>query len=161
AFLSSHEGQVGVWVTEIGSGRFVNATRNRVPEQLVNREIRVLELSPDGALVYFWVGKSDTSPGRPISIWTVPALGGAAQPYLESVAEVAWSPDGRQLVYHSPAAGDPMFVRGEDGVPRQIHVAGAPGVPKHAHFQTWSPDGSFIYFVEGDVPDGPQDIWRI
>ena len=39
--------------------QFANLTGNRVPEQLVNREIRLLEFSPDGALVYFWVGKSD------------------------------------------------------------------------------------------------------
>lgn len=161
AFLSSHEGQVGVWVTQIGSGRFVNLTGNRVPEQLINREIRVLEFSPDGALVCFWVGKSDTSSKRPISIWAVPTLGGAASPYLDSVAELAWSPDGRRIVYHSPAAGDPMFVKAEDGEARKIHVAGTPEAPMHAHFQTWSPDGAFIYYVEGDVPDGPQDIWRI
>jgi len=161
AFLSSHEGQVGVWVTQIGSGRFVNLTGNRVPEQLVNREIRVLEFSPDGALVYFWVGRSDTSSKREISIWAVPTLGGGARPYLEYVAELAWSPDGRRIVYHTPAGGDPMFVKAEDGEARQIHVAGTPKAPKHAHFQTWSPDGSFIYFVQGDVPDGPQDIWRI
>lgn len=161
AFISSHEGQIGVWVTQIGSGRFVNLTGKDVPEQLVNREIRVLEFSPDGALVCFWVGRSDTSPNRPISIWSVPTLGGAASPYLESVAELAWSPDGRRIVYHSPAAGDPMFVKAEDGEARQIYVAGTPEGPKHAHFPIWSPDGSFIYFVQGDVPDGPQDIWRI
>src|SRR5205823_7983560 len=43
AFLSSHDGPVGVWVTQIGSGRFVNLTGNRVPEQLVNREIRLVD----------------------------------------------------------------------------------------------------------------------
>ena len=161
AFLSSHEGPVGVWVTQIGSGRFVNLTGNRVPEQLVNREIRLLEFSPDGAFVYFWVGRSDTSTKREISIWAVPTLAGEARLYREHVAELAWSRDGRRLVYHTPAAGDPMFVKAEDGEARQIHVAGTAEAPQHAHFQTWSPDESFIYFVQGDVPDGPQDIWRI
>ena len=161
AFLSSHEGRVGVWVTQIGTGRFVNLTGNRVPEELVNREIRLLEFSPDGAFVHFWVGRSDTSTKREISIWTVPTSGGEARPYRENVAELAWSNDGRRLVYHTPAAGDPMFVKEEDGEARQIHVAGTAGAPQHAHFQTWSPDESFIYFVQGDVPDGPQDIWRI
>lgn len=161
AFLSSHEGPVGVWATQIGTGRFVNLTRGQVPAQLVNREIRVLEFSPDGAQIYFWVGKSDTSAKRKISIWAVPTLGGEASLYREDVAELAWSPDGRSLVYHQPGAGDPMFVRREDREARQIWIAGTPQAPKHAHFQTWSPDGSFIYFVQGDVPDGPQDIWRI
>lgn len=161
AFLSSHEGPVSVWVTRIGSGRFTNLTANRVPEQLVNREIRLLEFSPDGALVYFWVGRSDTSTRREIGLWAVPRLGGAARVYRENVAELAWSPDRRHLAYHTPGVGDPMFVESEGGGPRQIHVAGTPSAPKHAHFQTWSPDQSFIYFVEGEVPDGPQDIWRI
>jgi Tol biopolymer transport system component len=54
-----------------------------------------------------------------------------------------------------------MFLKDSEGPARQIHFAGTPQAPKHCHFQTWSPDGSFIYFVQGDVPDGPQDIWRI
>jgi serine/threonine protein kinase len=161
AFLSSHEGRVGVWVTQIGTGRFVNLTGNRVPEELVNREIRLLEFSPDGAFVHFWVGRSDTSIKREISIWTVPTLGGEPRLFRENFAELAWSNDGRRLVYHTPAAGDPMFVKAEDSDARPIHVAGTAGAPQHAHFQTWSPDESFIYFVQGDVPDGPQDIWRI
>jgi Tol biopolymer transport system component len=161
AFLSSHEGPVGVWVTRIGTGRFTNLTENRVPEQLVNREIRLLEFSPDGAFVYFWVGRSDTSTRREISLWAVPTLGGEARVYRENVAELAWSPDRRQLAYHTPGVGDPMFVETQGDKPRQIHVAGTASAPQHEHFQTWSPDASFIYFVQGDVPDGPQDIWRI
>jgi Tol biopolymer transport system component len=54
-----------------------------------------------------------------------------------------------------------MFVESEDGETKQIYFAGTAQAPKHAHFPTWSPDGSFIYFVQGDVPDGPQDLWRI
>jgi WD40 repeat protein len=30
----------------------------------------------------------------------------------------------------------------------------------HSHFQTWSPDGRFIYFVHGVLPD-ELDLWRI
>jgi len=30
----------------------------------------------------------------------------------------------------------------------------------HAHFQLWSPDNAFIYFVQGSLPD-KLDIWRI
>ena len=161
AFLSSHGGRISVWVTRIGTGRFVNLTGSRIPEQLVNREIRLLQFSPDGAQVYFWIGKSDIAPNREISVWRVPTLGGEARLFRKFVAEVAWSPDGRSLAYHTPGEGDPMFVEDPNGEQRPIHVAGIPSAPSHAHFQTWSPDASFIYFVEGDVPDGPQDIWRI
>jgi Tol biopolymer transport system component len=163
AFLSSHDGPVDVFVTQYGSGTFHNVTRGHAPEQLINREIRTLGFSPDGARVEFWVGKSDVldpSKQPKISIWSVPTLGGEPRLDREDVAELDWSPDGRRLVFHRPPAGDPMFVESE-GEARQIYFAGTPEAPKHAHFPTWSPDGSFIYFVQGEVPDGPQDIWRI
>jgi Tol biopolymer transport system component len=50
-----------------------------------------------------------------------------------------------------------MFVRDRDGEARQIFSAPA-GL--HAHFPVWSPDQSFIYFVQGSIPE-PMDIWRI
>jgi Tol biopolymer transport system component len=88
----------------------------------------------------------------------VPVLGGPVRPYLDGVAEFDWSEDGR-LVYHTPGPGDPTFVRdsGEASQPRQIFSA-PPGL--HAHFQLWSPDRRFIYFVQGSVPDR-MDIWRM
>ena len=62
-------------------------------------------------------------------------------------------------MYHTPAPGDPMFVREPNQSPpgHQIFAA-PPGL--HAHFPLWSPDQAFIYFVQGSVPD-QMDIWRI
>jgi Tol biopolymer transport system component/tRNA A-37 threonylcarbamoyl transferase component Bud32 len=156
AFLSSRDGPVGVFVTQIGTGTFRNVTWGRVPEQLILREIRTMEFSPDGARVFFWVGASDTL-NRAISTWVVPTLGGEPHLALEGVAEIGWSPDGRRLVYHTPAPGDPMFVKAEGAEAQPLHAA---PVPQHAHFQTWSPDESFIYFVQGYSPN-EMDIWRI
>jgi Tol biopolymer transport system component len=156
AFLSSRDGQVDVWVTQVGTGHFHNATHGKM-SQLVNPAVRSVGFSPDGALVSFWVGKSDASSTRQIGTWVVPTLSGEPRPYLEA-AEVDWSPDGRRLVYHTSAAGDPMFVKGDDSDARSIFVA---PTPQHSHFQTWSPDGSFIYFVQGAVPNEAMDIWRI
>jgi Tol biopolymer transport system component len=52
-----------------------------------------------------------------------------------------------------------MFVRGAAPAapPRQIFIAPA-GL--HSHFPLWSPDGSFLVFVQGSVPDR-MDLWRI
>src|SRR5262249_25868143 len=66
---------------------------------------------------------------------------------------------GSRLAYHTPGPGDPLFVtdgnrRSDD---RPIYTAPA---GQHAHFPTWAPDGSFIYFVQGALPD-KLDIWRI
>jgi Tol biopolymer transport system component len=78
---------------------------------------------------------------------------------LEGVAEFDWSSDGSRLVYHTPGPGDPMFLRdsGQQARSQQIFAAAA-GL--HAHFPLWSPDGTFIYFVQGSLPDA-MDIWRI
>lgn len=159
AFLSDREGQMDVWVTQVGSGQFHNLTHGGVPE-LANPSIRTLGFSPDGSYVTFWVRKRNRSNGGDdISIWAVPTLGGEPKPYLDGVAEFDWSHDGSRLAYHTPAPGDPLFVS-DSGRPiegRPIFVAPA-GL--HCHFPLWAPDAAFIYFVQGSLPD-KLDVWRI
>jgi Tol biopolymer transport system component len=158
AFLSDRDGQMDVWVTQVGSGQFHNLTHGNAPE-LVNPSVRTLGFSPDGSFVTYWVRKQDGSKSGDISIWAVPTLGGQPKPYLEGVAEYDWSRDGSQLAYHTPGPGDPLFV--SDGSPqtkgRLIFTAPA-GL--HSHFPSWAPDMAFIYFVQGSLPD-KLDIWRI
>jgi Tol biopolymer transport system component len=158
AFLSDRDGPMDVWVTQVGSGQFHNLTRGSAPE-LVNPSVRTLGFSPDGSLVTFWVRKQGGSRSADISVWGVPTLGGQPSPYLEGVAEYEWSHEGTKLAYHTPGPGDPLFVsegnRGTEG--QSIYTAPA-GL--HSHFPSWSPDGAFIYFVQGSLPD-KLDIWRI
>jgi Tol biopolymer transport system component len=158
AFLSDRDGPMDVWVTQVGSGQFHNLTRGSAPE-LVNPSVRTLGFSPDGSYVTFWVRKQDGSRGGDISVWAVPTLGGQPKPYLEGVAEFDWSRDGSTLAYHTPGPGDPLFVSndGRRSEGRPIFTASA-GL--HSHFPVWSPDASFIYFVQGSLPD-KLDIWRI
>jgi Tol biopolymer transport system component len=157
AFLAEGDGHTDAWSIEVGSSQYRNLTQGRVPE-LINPSIRTLGFSPDGKLVTVWSRKGNGSLPGDINILTVPAEGGALQTYLPGAAEVAWSSDGRQLVYHTTAPGDPLFVRDlRQPSTRQIYVAPA-GV--HCHFPLWSPDDEFIYFVRG-VPPDDWDIWRI
>ena len=157
AFLSDRDGQMDVWVTQVGSGQFHNLTRGSAPE-LVNPSVRTLGFSPDGSFVTFWGRKKDGSSGD-ISIWAVPTLGGQPRPYLEGVAEFDWSHDGSRLVYHTPGPGDPLFV--SDGSVRSENrpIFTAPA-GLHSHFPLWAPDTAFIYFVQGGLPN-KLDIWRI
>lgn len=157
AFLSESDGHTDAWIIEVGTSQYRNLTQGRVSE-LINPSIRTLGFSPDGRLVTVWSRKPDGSRPDDINILAVPPEGGELRNYLPGAAEVAWSSNGRRLVYHTTAPGDPLFVRDlRQSSTRQIYVAPA-GV--HCHFPVWSPDGEFIYFARG-VPPDDWDVWRI
>jgi Tol biopolymer transport system component len=156
AFLSDRDGEPDGWVTQIGTGQFHNLTVKALGE-LVNASVRSIGFSPDATLVTMWTRQSAAATPGTIAVWAVPTLGGTARPYLEGAAEFDWSSDSSRLVYHTAAAGDPMFVREDGRVDRQIFVAPS-GL--HAHYPLWSRDGGFVYFVQGSVPDA-MDIWRL
>jgi Tol biopolymer transport system component len=158
AFLSDRDGRMDVWVSQVGSGQFYNLTRGRVRE-LVNPSVRTLGFSPDGTLVTFWTRGAQGSNATDIGIWAVPTLGGQPRPYLEGAAEFEWSNDARRLVYHTPGPGDPMFVKDSEQ-PNASHQIFAAAAGLHGHFPIWSPNGVFIYFAQGSLPDA-MDIWRI
>ena len=157
AFLSNRGGQSDAWVGAIGSGVYRNLTHGELPE-LSNPSIRTLGFSADSSLVSIWSRRGDGTQPRDVSIYAAPTAGGPLSPYLQDAAEFDWSRDGRWLVYHTTAPGDPLFVRERGAASaRQIYVAAA-GV--HCHYPLWSADGAFIYFVRG-VPPSDWDIWRI
>lgn len=156
AYLARVDGRVDAWISQVGTGRFRNLTQGRLE---IDNPARSLGFTPDGSQLTTWVRIAVPGGKALIHTWAVDVEGGPPHPYIvENASEVGWSPDGRQLVYHPAAPGDPLFVANIDGTaPRQIHVA-AYGV--HCHFPVWSPDGRSIYFVQGHPPD-KMDIWRI
>ena len=158
AFLSDRDGQMDVWVTQVGSGQFHNLTRGSAKD-IANPLLRALGFSPDGSLVTFWLRKEGSAGGSGIGVWAVPTLGGQPSPYLEGVAEYDWSRDGSRLAYHTPGPGDPLFVSSGDRRSEGSPIYTAPS-GLHSHFPSWGPDSSFIYFVQGTLPD-KLDIWRI
>lgn len=160
AFLAEHDGRADVWVGEFGTDDYRNLTEGTEGD-LVNPSVRTLGFSADASFVSIWRRAADGTRPDDFTVLAAPIEGGALRAYLPNAAELAWSSDGGRLVYHTTAAGDPLFVRepGADGktIDRQIYAAPA-GV--HCHFPIWSPDDAYIYFVRG-VPNEHWDIWRI
>ena len=157
AFVSDHDGQNDVWITEIGSGRYRNLTEGKALE-LINPAIRTLGFSPNASLVLVWQRRSSGGPPGDINIDAIPAAGGGLQKYLPDAAEAVWSNDGRRVLFHTSAPGDPMFIKDSlQAPPRRIYEAQA---PTHCHFPTWSPDDTYIYMACG-VPQSSWEVWRM
>ena len=156
AFIGEQEGRNDVWISELGSGHYLNLTRGAALE-LVNPAIRTLGFTPEGSQVAIWTRGSDGSLPGDVNIISVPTSGGAATTYLPGVAEFDWSHQGMRLAYHTTAPGDPLFVRDAAGGEHKIYT-GPAGV--HGHFPVWSLDDAYIYFVRG-VPPDDWDLWRI
>ena len=72
AFLSDRDGQMDVWVTQVGSGQFHNLTHGSAPG-IENPSIRTPGFSPDGSLVTYWQRRQNGSSSYDIGIWAVPA----------------------------------------------------------------------------------------
>jgi Tol biopolymer transport system component len=166
-FLSDRDGTFDVWLNQVGSGAFVNLTKGKVPQK-DHEEVRSIGFSSDSdtvgftadaSHVWFRVSQLSTTGKETIGIWLTPTLGGAEpRPFLDGMVHAAWSADGQRIVYHEYGPGDPIFVMNRDsGQPKQIWVD-KPGV--HCHYQIWSPDGRYIYFVRG-FPPNEMDLWRI
>src|SRR6185295_17457096 len=152
AFLSDRDGPLDLWLTQVGSGRVVNLTPASHMPGL--RPVRNIGFSADGSEIWFG--------GAPFGRMRImPMMGGPPRLFLvDRAVEVAWSADGARIVYHTDAAGDPMFVADRTGVgARQIFVD--PTVGGHSHHQAWSPDGRWIYFTRGLQDTWQMDVWRI
>ena len=156
SFLSDRDGHADAWLTQIGSGSYRNITQGEYP-QLVNPSVRTLGFTADGSLATIWTRSADGSHSEDIKLWATPTTGGELREVLPGAAEAAWSHDGKKIVYHTTAPGDPLFVRDSLGVSRRIYLA---PVGVHCHFPLWSGDDSYVYFARGTPPDR-WDIWRI
>ena len=150
AFIADRNGPFHVWSGQIGTGRYVDLTPGPDDQQA---PVRSVGFSPDGSEM--WLGGG---PDRRLRL--MPFMGGAPRFFLrDHVVNVAWSPDGQRMVYHTRDDGDPIFVADRIGSSaRQIFVGG-PGV--HNHYLAWSRDVRWIYFVSGVLATAEMDLYRI
>ena len=138
AFRADRDGPVDTWVSQVGSGRFVNLTHGTQNEGLV----RQVGFSPDGSEV--WLTGIIGGP----RLRLLPLTGGTPRAFLsEHAVNLAWSPDASRIAFHTYDTGDPVFVSDSTGAnAQQIFVLGPGG---HNHYLTWSQDGQWIYFISG------------
>ena len=152
AFISDHDGPFDVWLTQVGTGRLINLTQGKAGP--LPGPLRSVGFSGDGSEI--WIGGGDVG----MRLRLMPLTGGTPRNFLgEETVNLAWSPDGERIVYHTFAKGDPMFVADRSGAnARQIFVS-RPGI--HNHYPAWSPDGRWIYFSHGTPATKEMDLWRI
>jgi serine/threonine protein kinase/Tol biopolymer transport system component len=151
AFISDRSGTFDIWLIQSNGSSLANLTRGRIED--ARAPLRAIGFSGDGSEVW-----SAGTEARRLMLW--PLIGGAPHNFLnEHVAEVAWSPDGTRLVYHTWEPGDPTFVADHNGTNQRQIVQNEPGL--HNHFLIWSKDGHWIYFARGRPATHEMDLWRI
>ena len=155
AFLADREGEFDLWLSQVGTGRFSNLTRDFPPLAASGFIVRKLGFSGDGSAIWF-----NPADGKPLLLMDL--IGGTPRAFLGEGANIpAWSPDGTRLVYvYKSNRDDPMLIADRTGAnARQIL---APGVLKNNN-PVWSPDGQWIYFVRGSEPQDEMNmnVWRL
>jgi serine/threonine protein kinase len=151
AFISNRSGTFDIWLIQTNGNSLANLTQGRIGD--ARAPLRAVGFSGDGSEVW-----SAGIEGRRLMLW--PLMGGAPHNFLdESAAEVAWSPDGTRVVYHLWQPGDPTFVADHNGNNQRLIVQNEAGL--HNHYQVWSQDGRWIYFVRGRPATREMDLWRV
>ena len=158
AFLSDRDGGYDVWVGGTAGGDFINLTKGRFARMWMD-QLHTVGFGPDDTLVWFRAFERNDAGQEVPNIWVVPVTGGAPRRFLDNTTHLAWSPDGKRMVYQQFTPGDPLFVAAADGSGAQRIFVDQPG--RHSHMLAWSPDGRYIYFVRGPHPTREMDVWRI
>jgi len=157
AFISNRSGAFDIWLMQTNGSNLTNLTQGRLGD--ARAPLRAVGFSGDGLEVWSagTEGRAGTE-GKRLTLW--PLIGGAPHNFPdERAAEVAWSPDHTRLVYHTWQAGDPTFVADNYGGNSRLILQNDPGL--HNHYQVWSKDGRWIYFVRGRPATREMDLWRI
>ncbi|MHC5065608.1 MAG: protein kinase domain-containing protein, partial [Planctomycetota bacterium] len=153
AFVSDRDGVYDALVGQVGTGIFENVTKGRVKVWL-RTAVRDIGFNVDGTRI--WIGAGS---GRTMQSW--PLIG--SEPPQNIIAgdavNVEWSHDGTRMVYHTDAAGDPMFIADRNGGSPRLLIVAAAGL--HQHHPKWSFDDRWIYFSRGVHATGDMNLWRV
>jgi Tol biopolymer transport system component len=159
AFKADRDGQIDLWVSQVGTGRFLNLTPN-IPPLGPPGILRSFGFSGDGAEIWFAEGGDTAAPK-----WLIPLTGGAPRPFMGyGPAAPSWSFDDTRLAYFTNGDGDPISIADRtsaDARPLAIDQQGFFAKGVHNHNPVWSPDGRWLYFAHGSEPTEEMNVWRV
>jgi Tol biopolymer transport system component len=159
AFKADRDGQIDLWVSQVGTGRFLNLTQD-IPPLSPPGIIRTFGFSGDGGEIWFAEGGDSSAPK-----WLVPLTGGTPRAFLgQGAAAPSWSADDTRLVYFTNGDGDPLSIADRtsaDARPLGVDKQGFFASGVHNHNPVWSPDGQWIYFAHGPDPTEEMNVWRV
>ena len=160
AFIADRDGERDLWVSQVGTGHFLNVTKDIAPLGAPGGILRIVGFSGDGGEVWFTQAGDSSAPK-----WLLPLTGGTPRAFLgQGDAAPSWSRDDTRLVYFTNGPGDPFWLADRTSAnARRIVVddAGFFAGSMHNHNPVWSPDGQWIYFAHGPEPTEEMNVWRM
>jgi Tol biopolymer transport system component len=160
AFKADRDGQIDLWVSQVGTGRFRNLTLDFPPLSPPGGVLRTFGFSGDGAEIWFAEGGDSSAPK-----WLIPLTGGTRRAFLgQGTAAPSWSSDDTRLAYFTNGDGDPISIADRTSADARPLVVNKPGFfdrGVHNHNPVWSPDGQWLYFAHGPDPTEKMDVWRV
>jgi hypothetical protein len=157
SFLSDRDGHFDIWLSPVGSGQFINLTQGKEPS--LDSGVRQNGFAGDGSELWMHDAEKTTL------MRLIPLMGGPPRIFLGKgpgktpPAFAAWSPDGARVAFHTSDDGDPIFIADRNGAGARQILIDRPGT--HQHWEAWSLDGQWIYFVKGDPIARVWDLYRI
>jgi Tol biopolymer transport system component len=159
AFVADRDGELALWVRQVGSGDFVKLTKN-LPPLSAATILRTFGFTADGSEVWFTL---TGDAGAPKSL--IPLTGGTPRPFLDQGSTApSWSPDGKRLVYFTNGDGDPLWLADRTSADAMRIAVDTPGFfasGVHTHNPVWAPDGQWLYFAHGIEPTEEMNVWRV
>jgi Tol biopolymer transport system component len=160
AFIADRDGELDLWVSQVGTGHFLNVTKDIAPLGGPGGILRIFGFSGDGGEIWFTQAGDSSAPK-----WLLPLTGGTPRAFLgQGAAAPSWSRDDTRLVYFTNGPGDPFWLADRTSAnarPIVVDNAGFFAGSMHNHNPVWSPDGQWIYFAHGPDPTEEMNVWRI
>lgn len=160
AFVADRDGEFDLFLSQVGTGRFANLTRDIPALSAPGAILRTLGFTGDGGEIW-WSPAGDAAGTK----WLIPLTGGTSRAFLGSgAAAPSWSPDDSRLAYFMNGNGDQMYLAdrsGADARPLAVDAEGFFAGARHNHNPVWSADGQWIYFAHGEDPTEGMNVWRV